>query len=220
MVVDVAQMLPDIPNLVRISKAISMLDAILCEEWEFRYYSFNSFWNKEDPSEMMASMRDGEGDHYFIWFMSEGAAIKGFAQEAVLNPVNNGGIHFPEMFANFPLELSYFLKEPAFDIDDTTFAYWRRQKDNEWKSGDIAYPANAGADPDGSRDLLKILDGHPATYVQHAHDYFERDVMEADVNHVYQLKPLTAELLSRLGSERKLDQLADEIKEIGYIRGT
>jgi hypothetical protein len=219
-VLEVANMLPDIPNLVRRCKAIAMLDAILSPDWEMRYYSFNSLWNTDDASEMMASMRDGSGDHYFIWFTSQGAAIKGFAQESVLNPDNNDGAPYPEVFANFPQELSHFLKEPAFLIDDTTFCYWRRHSDQSWHSGNILFPANAGVDPDGSRDLLQILDGRASTYVRYAQEYFEIDIDEADVNHVYQLKPLNADLLSRLHSDRKLDQLADEIEEIGYIRGT
>lgn len=213
-------MLLDIPNLVRVCKAVAMLDAIICEEWSLRYYSFNSLWNKDDPSEMMASMRDGSGDHYYIWFTRQGAAIKGFTHESILNPVHNDGAPFPEIFANFPVELSYFLKEAAFMIDESTFCYWRKQNDQEWHSGKIKYPQNAGPDPDGSRTLLKILDGKPGTYVEYARDYFEVEITEEDVNHVYQLKPLNADLLMRLHCERKLDQLRDEIKEIGYIRGT
>jgi hypothetical protein len=213
-------MLPDIPNLVRVCKAIAMLDAILCAEWSLRYYSFNSHWNKDDASEMMASMRDGSGDHYYIWFMRHGAAIKGFAHESLLNPEHNDGAPYPEVFAKFPHELSYFMKEAAFMINDTTFCLWRLRSDSEWHSGRISFPLNAGADPDGSRTLLKILDGNPKTYVQYARDYFETDIAEEDVNHVYQLKPLNPELLIRLHCERKLDQLAEDIKEIGYIRGT
>ncbi|RTL35657.1 MAG: hypothetical protein EKK48_28670 [Candidatus Melainabacteria bacterium] len=216
----VSRMLPDIPNLVRVCKAIAMLDAILCTDWSLRYYSFNSFWNKDDASEMMASMRDGTGDHYFIWFTRQGAAIKGLAQDSLLNPVHNDGHPFPEIFAQFPAELSYFLKEAAFMIDDTTFCYWRRNCDNEWHSGKIKFPANVGTDPDGSRTMLKILDGKPKTYVDYAREYFDLEIAEEDVKHVYQLKPLNAELLIRLHCERNLDQLSDEIKEIGYIRGT
>lgn len=105
-------------------------------------------------------------------------------------------------------------------IDDTTFCYWRRNCDNEWHSGKIKFPANVGADPDGSRTMLKILDGKPKTYVDYAREYFDLEIAEEDVKHVYQLKPLNAELLIRLHCERNLDQLSDEIKEIGYIRGT
>ncbi|HEY9680993.1 MAG TPA: hypothetical protein V6C89_18370 [Drouetiella sp.] len=215
-----SSMLLDIPNLVRVCKAIAMLDAIICEEWSLRYYSFNSLWNKDDPSEMMASMRDGSGDHYYIWFTRRGAAIKGFVHDSLLNPVHNEGAPFPEVFRDFPPELAYFLKEAAFMINDTTFCYWRRQSDSEWHSGQIKYPKNAGTDPDGSRTLLSILDGKPKTYVEYARNYFEVEITEEDVNHVYQLKPLNAELLMRLHCERKLSQLTDDIKEIGYIRGT
>jgi len=217
---DVASILPDIPNLVRVCKAIAMLDAILCEEWENRYYSFDSHWNKHDPSEMMGSMRDGSGDHYYIWFTREGAAIKGVVQDSLLNPDNNDGSPYPEVFANFPSQLSHFLKEAAFLISDTTFCFWRLQTDCQWHSGNISFPPNAGADPDGSRTLLKILDGSPATYVEYAKNYFEADIAEEDVNHVYQLKPLNPDLLIRLHCERKLDQLTEDIEEIGYIRGT
>jgi hypothetical protein len=215
-----SSMLLDIPNLVRVCKAIAMLDAIICEEWSLRYYSFNSLWSKDDPSEMMASMRDGSGDHYYIWFTRQGAAIKGFTHESLLNPVHNDGAPFPEVFQNFPHELSYFLKEAAFMINDTTFCYWRRQGDAEWHSGKIQFPKNAGADPDGSRTLLSILDGNPKTYVEFARDYYEIEITEEDVNHVYQLKPLNAELLMRLHCDRKLNQLSEDIREIGYIRGT
>jgi hypothetical protein len=40
-----------IGDLIRQSKALAMLDAILSPEWEYRYYSFNSKWG---PGEMMA----------------------------------------------------------------------------------------------------------------------------------------------------------------------
>jgi hypothetical protein len=36
-----------------------MLDAIVCPEWEHRYYSFNANWAAD---EVMGSMRDGSGD--------------------------------------------------------------------------------------------------------------------------------------------------------------
>jgi hypothetical protein len=57
--------IPSISELQRQSQAIAMLDAILSPEWKYRYYSFNSKWG---PGEMMASMRNGTGDDYFILF--------------------------------------------------------------------------------------------------------------------------------------------------------
>ena len=211
-----ASTLPDIPELVRISKAIAMLDAILCEEWEFRYYSFNSHWNQDDPAEMMASMRNDSGDHYFIWFSSVGAAIKGFDHESIISPQNNQGQHYPGVLDQVPVEFNLFLNESAFVLDDTTFCFWRRVEDSKWHSGRVEFPAHAGADPDGSKTLLAILDGSPSTYVHFARDYFEIDVDETAVSNVYSLKPLTPGLLSRLQSKRSLEDLFEDISEIGY----
>lgn len=213
---NVAAVLPDIPDLVRISKAIAMLDAILCEEWEFRYYSFNSHWDQDDPAQMMASMRNGSGDHYFIWFSSVGAAIKGFSKESIISPWNNQGRHYPGVLDEVPVEFTPFLNEPAFVIDDTTFCFWRRLVDSQWHSGKVEFPAHAGSDPDGSKSLLTILDGRPSTYVDFARDLFDIDLDETAVSHVYNLKPLTPGLLSRLHSERSLEDLSEDISEIAY----
>jgi hypothetical protein len=67
--------LPDVPNLLRVSKAIAMLDAILCPDWQYRFYSFNSKWAAEEE---MASMLDGSSDSYFVLFNSHGAILNGY----------------------------------------------------------------------------------------------------------------------------------------------
>jgi hypothetical protein len=75
--------LPSIDDLIRLSKGLAMLDAILSPEWEYRYYSFDSKWR---PGVLMASMRNGSGDGVFILFDKHGAAIKGFDHEAIMSP--------------------------------------------------------------------------------------------------------------------------------------
>jgi hypothetical protein len=52
-------------------------------DWEYRYFSFDSKW---DLNEMMASMRNGQGDDFFILFNNNGAIIKGFDHEAPMSP--------------------------------------------------------------------------------------------------------------------------------------
>lgn len=37
-------LLPPVASLHRITQSLAMLDGILCPEWEYRYYSFNSQW--------------------------------------------------------------------------------------------------------------------------------------------------------------------------------
>jgi hypothetical protein len=81
-------MLPDIDALRRLSQSLAMLDAIISPQWEFRYYSFNSTWGS---GEMMASMRNGSGDDYFLLFNAAGAILKGFAHESPMTPSACGG---------------------------------------------------------------------------------------------------------------------------------
>ena len=70
--------LPSIANLRRRSQALAMLDAIVCPDWEGRYYSYNAGWSE---GEEMGSMRNGSGDDWFILFSDCGAAIKGLDHE-------------------------------------------------------------------------------------------------------------------------------------------
>ena len=70
-----------LPELSRICQSIAMLDAVLMPDWELRYYSFNAHWG---PGEMMALMRNGGANHYFILFNCQGALIKGYAPDAAM----------------------------------------------------------------------------------------------------------------------------------------
>src|SRR4051812_1215303 len=76
-------LLPGVDGLRRALQSIAMLDAILCPEWEFRYYSFNAAW---DRGEQMGSMRNGSGDHFFAHFGPAGCCLKGFAHEYPMSP--------------------------------------------------------------------------------------------------------------------------------------
>ena len=152
--------LPSIDDLRRLCQSLAMLDAIMSAEWEYRYYSFNSQWGE---GEMMASMRDGSGDGYFILFDSVGAIMKGFAHESAMSPWNLEPERvWPDVLDNVPKEFEDFLREPAFDLENTTFCIWRRYGDSGWQAGKIAYPQ--APDPDGSEEMLPILTGNPETY--------------------------------------------------------
>ncbi len=207
--------LPDAESLKRLSQSLAMLDAILSPDWESRYYSFNSKWSK---GEMMASMRDGSGDDYFVLFNSHGAIIKGFAHESPMSPF---GDEPPKVWRgvldSVPSEFQGFLTEPAFEIEATSFCIWRRYSDSFWQVGDIVYPE--GDDPDGSEDLLSILDGKPETYQNFAADYFEEDIPLAAVQHIYAHKLLTDGIISELNAEVSKAELRDDIEEIGYPNG-
>ena len=149
--------LPDVESLKRLSQSLAMLDAIISPDWEYRYYSFDSKWSE---NKMMASMRNGSGDDYFILFNSSGAIIKGFAHESSMSPFVNEPIKvWKGVLDKVPIEFKDFLSEPAFSIEAATFCIWRKLTDSSWQIGEIEYPKEN--DPDGMKELLEILDGDP-----------------------------------------------------------
>ena len=204
--------LPDIESLKRLSQSLAMLDAIMSPEWEFRYYSFNSKWNK---GEMMASMRNGSGDDYFILFNLHGAIIKGFAHESSMSPFVNVPIKvWQSVLENVPSDFQEFLSEPAFSIEATTFCIWRRYSDSTWQVGDIIYPEEK--DPDGSEELISILDGSASSYQAFATYYFGKEIDFSAVQYIYEHKSLTDEIVMKLNAEVSMNMLRDDIEEIGY----
>src|SRR5262245_13262279 len=88
--------LPNIPELRRLTRALATLDAILSPEWQYRYYSFDSAWGK---GELMASMRNGSGDHWFAIFCDAGVALHGLAHEA---PMYRPDKPWPGIFDGLP----------------------------------------------------------------------------------------------------------------------
>ncbi len=206
-----------------------MLDLILCADWEFRYYSFNCAWA---PGEMMGSMRNGSGNAYFIWFGSVGTAIKGSVREAPMDPYLRGREVYPGVLTDVPADFHKgVLEEPAFTIEDTTFLIWRLTTDSSWHCGKIQWPTltrtywetflDGGKDYDGSQCLLGLLDGDPQKYKAWAEEYFEPaesgvDLTAEDIEHVLLGTPLSPELLLRMGCDRQISEMSDQIAKIGY----
>jgi hypothetical protein len=201
--------LPDIRGFRKLTRALAMMDAILSPEWQDRYYSFNSQWA---DGEMMASMRNGSGDHWFALLTSAGVVLHGLAHEY---PTFRHNSPWPGIFDSLPREFhASFLKEPAFDSANSTFCIWRRTIDDGWSCGAVHLPP--GEDPDGSAWLLDILAGEPEQYVQFAAEYYERDIDLADVAAVYRHAGLSEALVRRLNAEVGLESLAGDMIEIGY----
>lgn len=200
--------LPSPERLEHACRALALLDAVLCPDWEFRYYSFNRSW---DPSmsQRLGSMRDGSGDEWFAVFQPEGVFLRGFAHEA---PVRN-----PEgLFDGVPDVFRPLVTEPSFG-EDTTFCFWNTG--DGWARGTQVLPD--GDDPDGSLGLLELLtpgpDGpDPVRFLRWAADYHERQVPLAAIQRVFAGEPLDAGLLAALAPERTLDELADDLAEIGW----
>jgi len=200
--------LPDIPTLRRLTRSLAVLDAILSPEWESRYYSFDSHWG---DGELMASMRNGQGDDWFCLFTRAGVVVIGLDHEA---PMFQPGDPWPGVIDALPSELAAAVDEPAFDARNCTFCVWRRTAGARWEHGPVQFPD--GDDPDGSARLLQILDGRPESYHAFAADYHEVDLPLDAVRAVYRHQPLTPELLARLDPGVTVDMIRQDATEIGY----
>ena len=166
---------------------------------------------------MMASMRNGSGDGYFVLFNAHGIIMKGFAHESCMSPWAGDAEHvWPGVLDQVPSEFGAFLREPAFSMSETTFCIWRRTEDESWQTGQIEYPEDT--DPDGSEDLLFIFDEDPGTYQKFAEEYYECTIDLNSVTSIYEHRPLTAEIIEKLNPEVSLESLSPEIEEIDYPR--
>jgi len=204
--------LPTIGTLKRLTQSLAVLDAVIEQNWEYRYYSFYSLW---DTGEQMASMRNGQGDSWYCVFGEMGAFLKGFDHESIMSPWNTDSrIIWPGVLNGVPSKFSAFVKDPAFSMEDTTFCIWRGHGDGEWKTGSISYPD--GNDPDGSEWMLSILDGDPNTYREWAESYYERPIGLSAVKHVYEHRPVTPAFAKELNPAADFEGVSRDLASIGY----
>ena len=198
--------LPSPPELRRLCQSLAVLDAVLCEEWEGRCYSFNGQWGTD---EQLATMRNGSGDEWQALFTNAGVILFGLAHES---KSYRSGDPYPEILQGLPLELKAALDEPAFDSQNLSFCLWH-EPGSEWKTGPIE-----SLGEDGSSELLELLDGQPRSYHRYASEYFEVELPLEGIEHVYMHHPLTASLLESLSGERDLGELREDLEEIGYLQ--
>ncbi|MER7706954.1 hypothetical protein ABTX81_29150 [Kitasatospora sp. NPDC097605] len=197
--------LPSVPALRDRCRGVAMLEAILAPDWADRYYSFDSRWSE---GEELASMRDGEGDDWFMVFSAAGVYARGFDHTAP----NAGARLFPEV----PEAFRSCVTEPAFGEEDgvplATVCFWREDGDAAWRA-----PSAAPTGGVGLFDLLSAEDPAEA-YRTWAEEYYEREdgLDAAAIAHVLALRPLTEAVVSALNEDVGLDELADDTAEIGY----
>ena len=233
--------LPTIDELKKLCKSISTLDAIICPEWEYRYYSYQNDWDKELGEEYM-EMRNGSGDNFSVLFTKDGAIINGQAHESEMcnwkaveiKPKNFTQKLFGKketelkqtiwkgVIENVPQEFHHFIFGEPIKSKGTTFCIWKKYSDNSWQVGVIDYPNDDYKD--GSEDLLYILDNNPETYQKFAVDYyedeFEFDISKLDINivkQIYNHSVLTKEIALKLNPNLEdFEKLKTDLDEIGY----
>lgn len=201
--------IPGIEPLRRLTQSLAMLDAIICPEWESRYYSYNSKWGE---SSEMASMRNGSGDDWFLLFDRHGAALKGLAHEYALA----GDASFAQRIQQIvPPVFEEFLKEPAFTMSRATFCLWHQYSDAKWN---VVSPVDGVISPDrdGSDWMIGIFDGEPEYYRDWAVEYYEVEIPLAAVQAIYRHERLTQQLITSLNPDISLIDIQGDMAEIGY----
>lgn len=203
------QSFPDPRTLSNRAMALAMLDAIICPEFQYRYFSYDAAWSDDTQ---VAVMRNGDGDHWFLHLSSEGAALKGYVQEL---PRGGARAMALEVQRRAPDEFGAFLHEPAFAMDAVSYFYYRRSADAAWSKVDHPDPSLAHR-ADGSAEFLSILLAPASCYYDYACDYFECEPPLASIEHIYALAPLTAGVVRSLNPQMTLEQARAAAVAIGY----
>lgn len=218
-VYEVIEQLPDPLVVCARSKAMAMLDAILHREWDWRYYSYDSCWS---PTEELASMRDGGGNDYAIVFSEAGVYAQACNHESPISAYHlSPPALWPGLFDSLPKVFRPLVQEPAFadhnGLPRATVCLWREHADSAWRCGDVHVPDEDEEDADGAQWLFGLLlQGTAEAYLEFAEEVYELSLDLAAAQHVYDLKPLTQDVIAALNPEVRLDELAADIAQIGY----
>ena len=199
---EVISKLPEIETVRDHSRAMAMLDAILCPEWGYRFFSFVRAWS---PTESLASMRDASGNDYSIVGR---AYARSFDHESPMTPWRSEPLEtWPGLFESVPMVFRPLVEEPAFceadGVPRATACFWRQGTDAAWSTGPVEFPAEEHEDADGAGWMFEVLVGGTAdAYQKFAEEYYEVVPDMEAIRHVYDLKPLTQEIVSALNPDR------------------
>ncbi|MCX2950286.1 hypothetical protein [Lentzea sp. NEAU-D7] len=213
---DVARLLPAIPELRALCRALAVLDVVLDPDSDDRHHDFDTAWV---PGEELASMDDGSGNEYSVTFTAAGAYVRGFDHESPMSPyATDDGEPWPGVLDSVPDVFRECVEEPAFSDEfgtpSVTVCLWREHGDTAWRHGDIAFP---DGDEDGADWLFALLtDRTPEAFQDWAQDYYEMPVDLGAVRHVYAGQPLTEDVVTALNPATTLAAVADQVVATGY----
>ncbi len=204
--------LPGIDRLKSILQALALLDAIMCPMRLLRLHFFNSNWASD---EQVAEMHNGFGDSYCVLFNQYGCFIKGFNHESRMS---THGTHISEIWPgivdDLPEQFSSIMTKSSDSVFNITFGIWRTYSGQSWLRGKIDFPD--GPDPDGSEDLLYLIDGDPAKCQEYVEACHGATVSIDSVRQLYDHVPLTDDLVKSFNPDMTVEKLSGEIKEIRY----
>ncbi len=184
-----------IEQLRKKMKSLALLDAIIEQEWQYRYFSYNSKWS---DSEEMGSLRDGCGGEWFIWISGDLAGYK------CLSPEDGLMSELQEAKDSASSAYYSFITEPAFSMDQAT-CIWYLENAKWVKHGK---PVNFLI------DLKTISNWTASDYQAWATEYYERDIDLSAIENILGGQ-FSEELAKKLNPDIDMSELLAELPEIG-----
>lgn len=177
-------------------KTLALLDAIIEQEWQYRYFSYNSNWSE---TEEMGSLRDGCGGEWFLWLSEDLAGYKCTSPEdGLMNDLDVAKSEAPNGY-------SAFITEPAFSMDSATCIWYL--VGSEW----VKY----GKPVSYLIDLDTISNWQPGDYHTWATEYYEREIDFALIERIFNGE-FSEEIAKSLNPSVEMDELLYEMPEIGF----
>lgn len=208
--------LQPVNDLKDICKKLSLIEAIICEEWQDRYYSYDKSWNKDGKEECFI-MRDGCGDEFLIVFRENTAIINGFAHESQISQfkLENNQKVWKGILNDIPTNVLNTISIEPFLSIGTTFLLWNNG--TKWETNSYMIPDDGFGD--GRDDLLSVFNNPSQAYTKFALDYYE---LEADsfnsnnVSHFLGLNTLSKEDVLQIDPDfEDWARLIDEVEKVG-----
>jgi hypothetical protein len=189
-------------------RLFTFVDAIVNPE--FRAFEFHPKWGR---GERMGAFKDGSGNFFFAWFCEAGAVVRGFDHESPMSPFREDPpVEWPGLFAGLPTPLAYATKEPAFALEELTFACWSTGK--AWvASSKVKFPKRGGADADGSKELLSCF---VTPFAKWAAGFYGERLHAASLAALEQGEPVTRAMLDALNPDHELAVVKEEAKLCGF----
>jgi hypothetical protein len=212
---DLAAVLPDVPDLRRLCRSIAVAEAVLNPDDDYRYSTYGGSWSADEE---VFAMRNGSGDELDVVFGPAGAYVHGFDHESPMSPYADDGV-WPGVLDDVPDGFHHLVNHPAFadgGMPRVTFCLWREPDGAGWHTGRIDFP-EGHADPDGSGWMCALLaDPTPEAFCSFAEDYYQRPVDLPAVRHIYQQRPLTREVVTRLNPAASYAAVTRAAESTGY----
>jgi len=176
-------------------KSLALLDAIIEQEWQYRYFSYNSKWT---DTEEMGSLRDGCGGEWFLWISGSLAGYKCFSPE-------DGLMHdLQEAKSKAPGGYMEFISEPAFAMDSATCIWYLDGSD--W----VKY----GKPINWLIGIEVAANWMPSDYHAWATEYYEREIDLPSIERIFNGE-FSEEIAKKLNPEVEFNELLSELPEIG-----